>query len=144
MGSFYADIRVTYDKVELERQRTSSISPRIKKSKISTNTNLIGKAISFASGKVLTTPSIVLSKVGSYTGNKIQTSNINANFKIGAYALAANINPYIAVGKFAIDSIINITDFNIRQINSQQETDYRTSLIGKSSTSNSRWRGNYK
>lgn len=142
MAGFYSDIRITVDQILMGNQRSSKT--KVAKRKLTANEKFVNKVMGFASSKVLTVPSVVLSKVGSYTGNKVQSSNINTAFKIGSYGIMATINPYVAIGKIAIDSIVNITDYNIKQINSIQETNYKTSLIGNSSTSNSRWRGNYK
>lgn len=112
--------------------------------KISNQKKITSYGIGLASRSFLQGLQMVTTKVGSYTGNKVQTRNMNTSIKYTGYMITATINPYLAIGKAALDLLENTVDYNIRQINSQQETDYRTSLIGKSSTSNSRWRGNYK
>lgn len=85
------------------------------------------------------------SKVGEYTGNHLQTSNTNAllgtAITVGVGILAghpvmAGVGLGLMVAKGAID-------VGIKQINSQQESTYRRSLVGSPTTSGSRWGGKY-
>lgn len=101
-------------------------------------------AVRVASRSFLTAIQTVNSKVGSYTGNKIQTRNMSTNFRVASYGIIATINPYLAIGKSAIDLTQNTIDYVTRVLNSEEEVNYKTSLIGNATTSNSRWRGTYR
>ena len=84
------------------------------------------------------------SKVGQYTGNRVASSNREEIITLGSLAVTALINPGYAIGASVVHIANNIGDFAVRQINSQEESNYKNSLIGNMATSNSRWRGNFR
>ena len=87
---------------------------------------------------------ILNSKVGSYTGNKVRTQARGDALKYSSYMITSTVNPYVAIGAMAIDVGNSLIDYTIRNINSAQETEYKSSYYGKMATSKSRWRGNYQ
>lgn len=110
---------------------------------------IAGKTIGLALGSAM----YVNSAVGNYTGNKLRQSNTQTSLSlIGSVSVGAlsgaKFGPYgaLAGGAIALVGVIakNTINLGIRQINSEQEMLYKTSITGKMTTSGSRWKGEYR
>lgn len=125
-------------------KRKSSSKFKIAKHKVKKQKDYSEQGTKFAGIVMLDTVKIINSKVGAYTGNKIRSNATGETLKYASYMLIAASNPYVALGVVALETANNIIDYNIRNINSIQETEYKASYYGRMASSNSRWRGNYK
>lgn len=114
------------------------------KSKIKNKSKVAEYAVKSIMKTSLESAQVLNSKVGSYTGNKIKTQARGDALKYTSYMITASVNPYVAIGAMAIDVGNSLIDYTIRNINSAQETEYKSSYYGKMATSKSRWRGNYQ
>ena len=92
-------------------------------------------------GALLTGMAFANSAVGSYTGNKHTQSNISSTIGILGVGLSLVKNPLLGGIAIASYSVKRITDMAIEQKNSQQQSEYSQSYLGKMTTSGSRWRG---
>lgn len=88
--------------------------------------------------------SVVNNQVGAYTGNKVKQQNIKQGIAIATSIAVSVINPSLGVAMLAGNTIDSSIGYMTNMINTQQETTYKTSLVGKMSTSGSRWRGENK
>ena len=88
--------------------------------------------------------SIINNQVGAYTGNKVKQQNIRQGIGIATAIAVSVINPSLGVTMLAGNTIDNTVSYITNMVNTQQETTYKTSLVGKMSTSGSRWRGENK
>lgn len=88
--------------------------------------------------------SVVNNQVGAYTGNKVKQQNIKQGIAIATSIAVSVINPSLGVAMLAGNTIDSTIGYMTNMINTQQETTYKTSLVGKMSTSGSRWRGENK
>lgn len=102
------------------------------------------KAMNVASMWISRGLNLVNTKVGAYTGNRVATSNRQEMLTLGSMVVATVINPAYGMGALVLHSFNNAIDYTIRNKNSQEETNYRISLLGNMATSKSRWRGNFK
>lgn len=140
----YAEFVVNINNVSGEHTKPISIDKFQKKNKTKKIGNKINKAVNLVTVYASKTFQAINSKVGQYTGNRIATSNRQEIITLGSLAVNALINPTYAIGATAIHIANNITDFAVRQLNSQEESNYRSSLLGNMATSKSRWRGNFR
>lgn len=143
MASFYAQIDVNLmadikgGKPTLTKKPPKTTNVKIyKKEPLHININKT-KLVS----AVMASASFANSAIGSYTGNKNTQSNTSTMLGITGVALVAMKNPALAVGAVASYSIKRATDMYIEQKNSEQESRYNQSYIGKMTTSGSRWKG---
>ena len=143
MAGYYAEFVVNVNNIGTSRKPSSKKKKKTTENIKSQNNNL-KRAYRFASINALSVASALNSYTGAYTGNKVKQANVTQGIKYTGMVLTAISNPYIALGVLAIDTVNNVLDYNIRVANAQQESDYKTSLVGNMATSNSRWRGNYK
>lgn len=88
--------------------------------------------------------SVVNNQVGAYTGNKVKQQNIRQGIGIATAIAVSVVNPTLGVTMLASNTIDSAIGYMTSMINTQQETTYKTSLVGKMSTSGSRWRGENK
>lgn len=132
MAEYYGELNINYYGGRTKR-----------KSKKQRQSQAITRGIKLASFSSKTTSSVI-TRVGQYTGNKISQRNISTLVKYSGFAVTAIGSPYVALASVAVDTANNLTDFVIRNVNSEQQNDYKRSLLGNMATSNSRWRGNYK
>lgn len=153
MASFYAQLIVNESETSTSEgskfngtsSKTSTGYPIKKPTKASPPSINVRKIATKAFGTIGASILYANSKVGEYTGNHLQTSNTNAllgtAITVGVGILAghpvmAGVGLGLMVAKGAID-------VGIKQINSQQESTYRRSLVGSPTTSGSRWGGKY-
>lgn len=137
MANEYAVVHVATSKaIETEEHRLQRLQ-RDQLKKI----NVARKAVSKTAALALATATMVNSAVGSYTGNKLRQSNIQTLITLGGIATTAIVSPTaaaIAATTFAIKSAV---DYEIRMVNSRQESNFKRSYRGNMTTSGSRWRG---
>ena len=88
--------------------------------------------------------SVVNNQVGAYTGNKVKQQNIRQGIGIATALAVSAINPGLGIAMLTGNPIESTVSYMTNMINTQQETTYKTSLVGKMSTSGSRWRGENK
>lgn len=118
--------------------------PKGSRNKIKDQNRKARSAIQLVGSTILQSSQMLATKAGNYTGNKIKKENIKAVSKVGSYALAIAVNVYAGVAYTLLDITNTVVDYNINSINSIQESNYKNSYLGNPTTSNSRWRGNYK
>ena len=119
--------------------------PQNKKITNSVNKSTEGQSLVFTYFNIAESFSkTIVSKIGQYTGNKIAANNANQVIALSSLALAAIINP--VQGATALSAYLsnNVSDYAIRIKNSEEESNYKMSLIGNMTSSNSRWRGNFR
>lgn len=147
MASYYAQIDVNItDNSGAVVKTTTPKKPKIKKlepPKPSDNTDnsKFSNSSTKITGALLAGMAFANSSIGSYTGNKTTQSNISAT--LGAIGLGISLIKNPALGSIAIAtySIKRITDMAIEQKNSQQQSEYSRTYLGKITTSGSRWKG---
>lgn len=143
----YAEFVVNINNMSnnMSNGQTKSVSiDRFQRKKTNKKINTKNKALNLVNIYGSRTAQVINSKVGQYTGNRVATSNRQEIITLGSLALTAFINPGYAIGASAVHIANNIADFAFRQINSREESNYRSSLLGNMATSNSRWRGNFR
>jgi len=149
MASFYAQLVVENPPAEeatelaapkVRRQRTiKSKAKKIKEEKV--KPKRYGKIVGMIGASVI----YANSKVGQYTGNRLQTTNTNTLLGLGV-AVGVGIlsgHPAIAAVGTGLTLAKGAIDLEINQINSSQQSTYKRSLIGSPTTSGSRWGGKY-
>ena len=103
--------------------------------------NSMRHGVAKASSLVLATAAMANSAVGSYTGNKLRQSNIQTLLTIGGLGATALVSPTAAIIATTTMLIKNAIDYEIRLVNSRQESNFKRSYKGNMTTSGSRWRG---
>lgn len=143
MSGFYAQLDVYVDRPQKDNKTVTRATKQAtnapKEEKTIKNKN-INKALGFIEASALYANKVV----GSYTGNALAENNTKqilsiAGSAIGGLILASNpigavVGASIAIAKSGIDYAVNM-------INVQQQAQYKQSLLGKPTTSGSRWGG---
>ena len=138
----YAEYVVNINNISNQSSKAISLNKLQRdKNKLGGKTN---KAVSIVAMWMGRGSEAVFNKVGAYTGNKVSASNRQERINLGSLAIASFLNPFYGIGSLALHTFNNAIDYNIRNKNSQEESNYRTSLLGNMATSKSRWRGYFK
>ena len=138
--AIYASVNIDINNGNVSNQKSSLTDKKAEN--IKTLSQRQRQIASKSTALVLSTLAVANSAVGAYTGNKVRQSNIQTLLSIGGIGALAISHPYIAAASATILAIKNTIDFEIRQINSRQESNFKQSYRGKMATSGSRWRGN--
>lgn len=147
MASYYAqiDVNITDNSGSVVKTTTPK-KPKIKKLKPpkpadNTEETKFSSSSTKVAGALLTGMAFANSAIGSYTGNKTTQSNISATLGVLGVGLSLIKNPLLGGIAIASYSVKRITDMTIEQKNSEQQSQYSQSYLGKMTTSGSRWRG---
>jgi hypothetical protein len=109
----------------------------------------INQVANLATGYVASAVAMANNAVGSYTGNQLRQSNINATLGIATTVAAIGIQiatqNYVGAALTAGAAIVSTAkqaiNYNIRVMNSQEESRYRLAYLGNPTTSGSRFKG---
>ena len=147
MASYYAQIDVNItDNSGAVVKTTTPKPPKTKKVIVpkpadNTEKSSFSSSSTKIAGALLTGIAFANSSIGSYTGNKNSQSNISATLGVIGVGISLIKNPMLGGIAIASYSVKRITDMAIEQKNSEQESRYNQSYIGKMTTSGSRWKG---
>lgn len=147
MASYYAqiDVNITDASGNVVKTTTPKVpkneSTKPKKPKDDNEDVNVLSVTTKTIGLVTSSIAFANSAVGSYTGNKTTQSNINTTLGLVGMGLAIAHNPLVGGLALAGFAIKRTTDIIIEQKNSEQESAYNQSYMGKMTTSGSRWKG---
>lgn len=147
MASYYAQIDVNItDNSGAVVKTTTPKPPKPKKVTIpkpadNTEKSSFSSSSTKITGALLTGIAFANSSIGSYTGNKTSQSNISATLGVIGVGLSLIKNPMLGGIAIASYSVKRITDVAIEQKNSEQQSEYSRTYLGKITTSGSRWKG---
>lgn len=147
MASYYAQIDVNItDNSGAVVKTTTPKKPKPKKlppPKPSDNTekSTFSSSSTKITSALLASMAFANSAIGSYTGNRTSQSNVSATLSALGMGIALIKNPLVGGIAIATYSAKRITDMAIEQKNSEQQSAYSQSYMGKITTSGSRWKG---
>lgn len=147
MASYYAQIDVNITDNSGTVVKTTTPKPpktkKVKTFKPADNTEKSSFSISSTkiTGALLAGMAFANSSIGSYTGNRASQSNTSSALGVLGIGVTLVKNPVVGSIAIATYSVKRIVDMEIEQRNSEQQSAYSQSYMGKMTTSGSRWKG---